>query len=82
MGTGVNTRIVRIGNSHGIRLPKAVIEQANLSDELDLQVSEDAIIIRSASRLRSDWAAAAAACRASGEDQLHDWGVTTADSAK
>ena len=51
------------------------------SNEFDLQVSEDAIIIRSASRLRSDWAAAAAACRAEGEDLMDDWDVTTADSA-
>lgn len=74
-------KLVQIGNSQGIRLPKAVIEQANLSEELDLQVSEDAIIIRSASRLRSDWAAAAVACRAAGEDLIDDWDVTTADSA-
>ena len=74
-------QLVKIGNSQGIRLPKAVIEQAILSEELDLQVSEDAIIIRSASRLRSDWAAAAEACRAAGEDQLDEWDVTTADTA-
>ena len=73
-------QLVKIGNSQGIRLPKAVIEQANLSNELDLQVSEDSIIIRSASRLRSDWATAAAACHEAGDDQLDDWDVTTADS--
>ena len=71
--------LVNIGNSRGIRLPKAVLEQAQLTDELDLEVSEGAIIIRSANRPRETWEEAAIACHASDEDQLDEWDTTTAD---
>ena len=54
--------LVEIGNSKGIRLPKAVIEQANLSDELDLEVVDGAVIIRSSRKTRKDWELAAALC--------------------
>ncbi len=68
----MRTRLVRIGNSQGICLPKAVIEQAGLSDELDLQVSDDCVIIRARQRPRRAWSEAAAACHRAGEDRLDD----------
>ena len=71
--------LVSIGNSQGIRLPKAIVEQAQLTDELDLEVSEGAIIIRSVKRAREAWEAAAIACHSSGEDRLDDWDATTSD---
>ena len=71
--------LVNIGNSQGIRLPKAVIQQAGLTDELDLEVSGDSIIIRPRRDLRDTWADAAAACNQAGEDQLDDWDATTGD---
>lgn len=71
--------LVKIGNSQGIRLPKAIIEQARLTDELDLEVSHGAIIIRAANRPRDTWEEAAIACRASGEDRLDGWDATTSD---
>ena len=71
--------LVKIGNSRGIRLPKAVVEQAQLTDELDLEVCEGAIIIRSAKQAREAWEEAAIACHASGEDRLDDWDATTSD---
>ena len=75
----MHTNLIRIGNSQGIRLPKAVIEQAGLAGELDLEVTDGVIIIRSARRLRQGWAAAAADCHSAGEDRLDDWDSTTAD---
>jgi antitoxin MazE len=39
-------RLVRIGNSRGVRLPKPLIEQAGLSDEVELDVRDGAIVIR------------------------------------
>ncbi len=71
--------LVRIGNSQGIRLPKAIIEQAQLTEKLDLEVAEGAIIIRSARRPREAWEAAAIACHGSGGDQFDDWDATTSD---
>lgn len=71
--------LVKIGNSRGIRLPKAVVEQAQLTDELDLEVSEGTIIIRSARRPRVTWEDAAIACHESDEDRFDEWDVTLSD---
>jgi len=55
----MKTRIVRIGNSRGVRLPKPLIEQAGLGEEVELRVEEGAIVIQSAARPRAGWAEAA-----------------------
>ena len=77
----MQTNLIPIGNSQGIRLPKAVIEQAGLEGELNLEVSADGVIIRAAKRTRADWSKAAARCHEEGEDQLGDWDTTTGDFA-
>lgn len=69
----METNLIRIGKSQGVRLPKAVIQQAGLTSPLKIEVSGNAVIIRSARRPREDWAAAAAACHRVGEDRLDDW---------
>ena len=62
--------LVRTGNSRGVRLPKTGIEAAGLKDDLDLEVREEAVIIRNAETMRKAWAEAAAAGHASGQDTL------------
>lgn len=59
-------RLVRIGNSRGIRLPKPLIEQAGLSEEVELDVRRGAIVIRPTDGPRAGWAAAAAKIAATG----------------
>jgi antitoxin MazE len=76
-GATMRISLVNIGNSRGIRLPKTIVEQAQLTDELDLEVAEGAIIIRSARQAREAWEEAAVACHRSGEDRLDDWDATT-----
>lgn len=40
------TTLIRIGNSQGLRIPKAIIEQAQLDEkELTLKVVEDGLLI-------------------------------------
>ena len=68
----IKTRLVQIGNSRGVRLPKPVIEEAGLSDEVELQVRDGAVVIRSLRAPRSGWAEAARALRGSGADVLLD----------
>ena len=75
----MQANLINIGNSKGVRLPKAVIEQAGLTDKLDIEVSGDAVIIRSGNRPREGWESAASACQASGEDRLDDWDATVGD---
>lgn len=66
----MKARLVRIGNSRGVRLPKPVIEEAGLSDEVEVRVRDGAVIIRAATRPRSGWAKAAKHARQRGEDRL------------
>ena len=41
----MKARLVRIGNSRGVRLPKPLILQAGLTDEVELTVQGGAIVI-------------------------------------
>ena len=65
----VKARLVSIGNSRGIRLPKAVIEEAQLADEVELKAEPGCIIIRSAKPPRMGWADAAKRMHEVGDDQ-------------
>lgn len=48
--------LVKIGNSRGIRIPKAVIEQANLNNkELVLKVIDDGLLIQPVQEPRKNW---------------------------
>lgn len=71
--------LIQIGNSRGIRLPKSVIEQAALKEELELEVTEGAVTIRNARTARQGWAEAALACHQSDEDDLGEWDAVTDD---
>ncbi|MGH9369112.1 MAG: AbrB/MazE/SpoVT family DNA-binding domain-containing protein [Thermoanaerobaculia bacterium] len=53
--SALKTKLVRIGNSRGIRLPKVVVEQAGLSGELELEVRRGQLVIRSRRRPREGW---------------------------
>ena len=66
------TRIVQIGNSKGIRVPKMLLEHAQLPDEVELQAEQGRLIVRAARGARAGWAEAAKRMRARGEDQLLD----------
>jgi antitoxin MazE len=68
----MKTRLVQIGNSRGIRLPKPLIEEVGLSDEVELQVKDGALIIRPVRVPRAGWTGAAKALREIGADGLLD----------
>ena len=68
----MKTRIVQIGNSRGIRLPKVLIEEAQLEEEVELAAELGRIVIRSASRPRAGWAVPAQRMRERNEDRLLD----------
>ena len=66
------TRIVQIGNSRGIRVPKVLLDHAQLPDDVELQAETGRLIVRAARGPRAGWAAAAKAMHARGDDQLLD----------
>lgn len=66
------TKLVRIGNSRGVRIPKPLLEQARLGDEIQLRVVADGIMIEAVQAPRDGWAEAASLLRERGEDGLLD----------
>lgn len=65
-------RIVRIGNSRGIRVPKVLLDQARLPEEVELRAEPGRLIVESVRRPRAGWAEAARGMRARGDDGLLD----------
>jgi antitoxin MazE len=66
----MKAKIIRIGNSQGIRIPKPLLEQTGLSEDVELVVRADEIVIRSAKAPRADWAAAFERMAEAGDDEL------------
>ena len=51
--------IRRLGNSRGILIPKPVLKQVGLSDQVEMQVEGNTLILRKpAAKQRSGWAEA------------------------
>ena len=68
----IKTRLIRRGNSCGIRVPKLLLDRTALPDEVELRAEPGRIVVSAVSRPRSGWAAKARAMRARGEDVLLD----------
>lgn len=66
----MKTHLIRIGNSRGVRLPKPLIAQAGLTDEVRLRVRDGGILIEPATPSRSGWAEAAREMHQRNEDSL------------
>lgn len=76
----MRARIVRIGNSQGIRLPKAVLEQSGLTDEVELAVEDGQIVLRAVENPRAGWEEAFIKMNARGDDVLLDGDQTGSSS--
>jgi antitoxin MazE len=68
----MNASIIRIGNSQGVILPKPVLAQlGDTGGELEMEVENDAIILRKPKRqVRQGWTEAAQAISQAGDDAL------------
>jgi antitoxin MazE len=51
----MKTRLVRIGNSRGLRLPRPLIEEAGLQDEVEVVLRDGALVITRADHPRAGW---------------------------
>lgn len=72
----VRTRIIKIGNSRGIRIPKALLEHAGLSEEVELEAQQNQVVIRAAGKPRQGWEEAFRAMAEQVDDQLVDEDLT------
>ena len=68
----MKARIVRFGNSQGIRISKALSEQTGLRGEVEITARGETLIIGPARRPREGWAAAFEAMARHGDDALLD----------
>jgi antitoxin MazE len=52
----IMTTLIKIGNSQGVRIPKAIIEQAQLSDKkLEFKIIDDGLLIQPVKQPRQGW---------------------------
>ncbi|MDF1591378.1 MAG: AbrB/MazE/SpoVT family DNA-binding domain-containing protein [Desulfobacterales bacterium] len=66
----MRARVVKIGNSQGIRIPKPLLEQTGIMDDVELEVEKNRIIIRSVPNPREDWDRAFKTMVDKGDDAL------------
>ncbi len=76
----MRTRIVKIGNSQGVRIPKALLEESGLSGDVDIVVRGQSLVIAPARGVRAGWADAFREMAGCGDDAPIDGDeVTTQD---
>ena len=54
----MQTKLVKMGNSHGVRLPKAILKQTGILDHVELTVEDNKVVIAPAQNPRAGWAEA------------------------
>ncbi|HEX2999205.1 MAG TPA: AbrB/MazE/SpoVT family DNA-binding domain-containing protein [Armatimonadota bacterium] len=72
MASVVKTRVIKIGNSHGVRIPKLLLDQSGIGGEVEIEAQEDQIVIRPAYAPRDGWEEQFAAMHRQGDDRLVD----------
>jgi antitoxin MazE len=80
----MRARIVKIGNSQGIRIPKPLLEQLKINEDVDIEIESNQIIIRPVSNPRAGWAGVFRKMAENGDDVLiegeqtitHSWDET------
>ena len=83
MAATVRTRIVRIGNSQGVRIPKPLLEQSGVGSEVEIEAQDHQLVIRPAKAKRhprEGWEEEFRIMAERGEDRLPDWDVPTLNS--
>jgi antitoxin MazE len=68
----MKTRIVAIGNSKGVRIPKSLLDQTGLSGDVEINAEGEVIVIRSTRRPRDGWAEEFRKMAERGDDALLD----------
>jgi antitoxin MazE len=70
-GEAMKTAIRRMGNSHGLLIPKPILMQLGFEDEVEMEVEDGALVIRRVAKsVRAGWAEAGKAIAAAGDDEL------------
>jgi antitoxin MazE len=72
-----------MGNSQGVLIPKPILAQLGLEDEVEMEVENDALVIRRPQKqARAGWADASKAVAAASDDPLVMGEFSNADDAE
>jgi len=66
----METKIVRIGNSKGLRLSKTILEKYDIKDKVELVLKSDQILLKPISNPREGWTEQLAEMHEQGDDNL------------
>jgi antitoxin MazE len=72
MTTLLKTRIIKIGNSQGIRIPKLLLHQVGLFDEVEVEAQSGQLIVRPSTASRHGWDEQFQTMTMNGDDRLLD----------
>jgi len=75
----MKTRIVSIGNSRGIRIPKPLLEKTGLTGAVEIRAERNGLVIRPVAKPRDGWAAAFQKMAERGDDALLDETASLSD---
>jgi len=64
----MKARLVRIGNSRGIRLPKTLLQETGLTDVVELRIVAGGLMVKPGRMSREGWAEAAREMAQHGDD--------------
>ena len=73
----MKAQIIQIGNSQGIRIPKALLEDSRIKGDVDLELHPDGILIRNAQQPRAGWDEAFKSMAENEDDELTDGTTST-----
>jgi antitoxin MazE len=71
-GPVARARLVKMGSSRGIRLPRVFLDEAELDEEVELEVLEGQVVVRLVPRPRRGWEKQFDGMTARGDDRLLD----------
>ena len=51
----MDVKLIKIGNSKGIRLPKSILDQCNIAEKLKLEIEDGKILLIPIRKAREGW---------------------------
>jgi antitoxin MazE len=51
----MRARVIKIGNSQGLRIPKPILEQTGIREDVEIEVEKNQIVIRPVKNVREGW---------------------------
>ena len=68
----MRAKLISIGNSKGLRLPRAIIQQCGFGDEIEVEVKKDGLMIKAVKKPREGWEDSFREMHKNGDDRLLD----------